>query len=345
MKKFLLYIFLFLVPFISLFLITYFFYSPDNTGGLLRVGYLMNINEYRDVFKKDFGEKKYFTKLSEKNINKKDHYNIITIGDSFSEQENYGYQNYLAKNKNIKILHISNNIYLNQFEFINKVVNGNLLDSIKTDYVLLQCVERFALWRHKGFDCNKSIFKDSIKKLIIKRNSLSKNIKYKFFTDRIIKFPLYNLLYLFSDNAFFSGTYKVKTNQNLFSVNNKNLLFSEEDLTFGLTNNDFNKVCDFNNEINKLSEKLNHKGIKLILLVSPDKYDIYFDYIVNKEKYQKPLFFSYINKLQKQYIYINSKEVLSDAIKSKKDIYFYDDTHWSPFASDIIAHEIYNSIK
>jgi hypothetical protein len=82
------------------------------------------------------------------------------------------------------------------------------------------------------------------------------------------------------------------------------------------------------------------KGVKLIVLPSPDKFDLYYDYIINKDEYPKPLFFEQIKIINKDYIYLNSKEILSEAINNKKDIYFYDDTHWSPWASQIIANEI-----
>ena len=61
---------------------------------------------------------------------------------------------------------------------------------------------------------------------------------------------------------------------------------------------------------------------------------------LDKEKYEKPILFDYLNTLKRKYIYINSKMVIKEAIKNKKDVYFYDDTHWSPIASELIASEI-----
>ena len=44
--------------------------------------------------------------------------------------------------------------------------------------------------------------------------------------------------------------------------------------------------------------------------------------------------------------YINSKDLLLEHInKCEKDIYFADDTHWSPISSLIIAKEIYHKLK
>ena len=44
------------------------------------------------------------------------------------------------------------------------------------------------------------------------------------------------------------------------------------------------------------------------------------------------------------HIYIDAKEILASKIKYEQDIYFYDDTHWSPVASKIIADNIKSEI-
>jgi len=57
------------------------------------------------------------------------------------------------------------------------------------------------------------------------------------------------------------------------------------------------------------------------------------------------MFFIHLDKVKKEYLYVDSKKLLVNAINSKKDIYFYDDTHWSPIASILIAEEINRIIK
>ncbi|MDR1876149.1 MAG: hypothetical protein LBQ84_00850 [Flavobacteriaceae bacterium] len=42
---------------------------------------------------------------------------------------------------------------------------------------------------------------------------------------------------------------------------------------------------------------------------------------------------------------MDSKELLSTYINTYKDIYFYDDTHWSPIAAKIVAEKIKDTIK
>ena len=49
--------------------------------------------------------------------------------------------------------------------------------------------------------------------------------------------------------------------------------------------------------------------------------------------------------MTKSYSYINSKKLLQEKLKGKNDIYFYDDTHWSPWASKVLATELQKIIS
>ena len=169
--------------------------------------------------------------------------------------------------------------------------------------------------------------------------------KDEFLGNRMIKFPLQNIRCLFDDNAFDSDTYQVKTKENLFSVNTNNLLFLSTDLSNVKVNNDTKAVALLNDVLNDLSKKLSLRGIKLIVLPSPDKFEFYYDYIIDNKKYPRPLFFENFEKLPKTYLYINTKKMLKKQMKNQKDIYFYDDTHWSPWASKIIANELESVIR
>ncbi|HEM48848.1 MAG TPA: hypothetical protein ENO27_01425, partial [Caldithrix sp.] len=126
---------------------------------------------------------------------------------------------------------------------------------------------------------------------------------------------------------------------NLFSVGKNELLFYYAALDAVKENNDGKKIALLNNILNELSQRLKANGIQLIVLPCPDKYDVYYDYIFDK-RYPKPLFFDYLNRMDKDYLYINSKAILTEAIKFQKDIYFFDDTYWSPWASKLISEKI-----
>ena len=346
MKKIILKTSFFIIPFLGLYLFTKIFYEKDK-GDLFRLGYIIDFENYNrsDIFKEDYKTKKIFNNVSEINLNDSINYDVLTIGDSFSEQENLGYQNALAKLNNTKILHLDNYLNNNPIETLNSFLNGNVLDKIKVKYIILESVERLFVQRRE-FDTKKIIDIDSLSNNIKKnkdkiKNEISKKeSKEDFFSRETLKFSLTNIYYLFDDNAFKSQTYRVKTNHKLFSVNDNRLLFFEEDIKNISINNDNKNIIKLNNILNNLSERLSKKGMKLIVIPCPDKLDFYYEFISEKSKYTKPIFFDTYQNLPKKYFFINSKKILLEKGKNMKDLYFFDDTHWSPKASNIIAKEL-----
>lgn len=344
MKKFLVKNILFLFPIVFLHIFTLIFYST-NKGDLLRLGYLVDISSnYRDAFNEEFKNNINFSKISE--TKKQNNYNILIIGDSFSGQKNFGYKNYLGNKPDINVLYFDRELHSNPLQTLYSLLNGDFFDEKNIKYIILQSVERAFVKRIKNLDTTKILNYEALNKLVEEKKTIKKeNYSNKFLSDRVFKFPFYNLLYLFDDNAYFSSVYRTELNDNLFSVNNNELLFYYQDINALKTNNSMEEVSSLNDILNDLSNKLKDKGIKLIVLPSPDKYGLYYDYIVEKTKYPKPLLFEHLDKIEKKYLYVNSKKILTDAVRRKKDIYFYDDTHWSPWASKLISDEIYKLIN
>ena len=67
-----------------------------------------------------------------------------------------------------------------------------------------------------------------------------------------------------------------------------------------------------------------------------DKYNLYSKYIVSNI-YPQSIFFEELRKLPKEYNLIDTKAILAQEIeKSKKDIFYVDDTHWNYKASEVI---------
>lgn len=70
-----------------------------------------------------------------------------------------------------------------------------------------------------------------------------------------------------------------------------------------------------------------------------DKYNLYRDYIISNE-YKESIFFEELEKLQKDYIFINTKSILKQKLNAgEKDLYYVDDTHWSFKASDTVIND------
>lgn len=347
MKKFIFKLSFFVIPFFLLFLSGVFFTSKDK-GDLLRVGNLIDFtSDYRTRFEDPFSKSILYTNLSEISAEERNEFTLLTIGDSFSQQRGVGYQNYLAQNSGMKILHFDKSC--NPIQSLYEILNGDILDKIKVKYVLLQSVERAIVVRKDMLTKSKKITLESFQQPFKEVPAISTKFDPLkampgFFSSSVLKFPLYNILYQLDDNAYFSDTYSTKMNDLKFSYPDSNLLFYYEDLKSLSMNNSLEEVKKMNNELNYLAIKLQEKNIKLILLPCPDKFNAYYDFIRDKNKYLRPVFFENMEKLDKRYIYVDTKKIIDLAMKTDKDVYFYDDTHWTPNTSKLIAKGIENKI-
>jgi hypothetical protein len=343
MKKFIFKTSLFVVPFAFLYVITLLFYSSSESPDLIRLGCFPNVfKECRNVFHDEFNRKIYFNKFSKR---RKKTEKILTIGDSFSEQGNYGYKNYLAEKYDV--LHMDRVISGNQIQTLYGLLNGDFFEKQNIEYVILENVERSFVSNAKKIDSSKIMMTSQLDNLVRNHKVSKGDDADAFFSKKTIQFPFSMLRYYFSQN-YLSNRYVynvVLSRNDLFSIKENNLLFVYKDLSCLEENNDLVGVQKLNNVLNDLSNKLRGKKIKLIVLPAPDKYDLYYDYIADKTNFPRPLFFNHLGTLKKDYVYIDSKKILSAQLVSKKDIYFYDDTHWSPVASKIIVDEIKKAIN
>jgi len=343
MKRLIFNLLFFISPFVILCIITELFYVKSG-GDLNRLGKINIDKHYRAKFEDDFNQTQHYLNFSQLDLYKTNTFNILTIGDSFSQQGAHGYQNYIKNPKStLNFNTLAYNLPTNNpIDLTYKLCNENVFNNLKVNYLILQLVERNIITRseeldlHSGYSIEKII---SFKKTKQHNNSFFNHIQFSDY----IKFPAYSILYNFSNNAYFSSIHQTNINKKLFSSNNK-LLFLKDDLSAIERNNDITNIKNLNKKLNILSRKLKERNTTLIVLPSPDKYDIHYDYITTKNK-PEPLFFDHLKKLNKDYLYIDSKQVLKEHIDNGvKDVYFVDDSHWSPIGAKIIANSITETI-
>jgi hypothetical protein len=349
MKKFILKSSLFVIPFFILYVLNLVLYAQGE-GDLTRVGFIYNNPSPKSTIINQFDFEINYKKLSELDLDTTSvfQFDVLTIGDSFSNQGFCGYVNLLA-NDDKAVLNFDK--FLTQDNPIQKLIelaNGNFFERIKTKYIILETVERMFYKRCEKLNFSKSI---SINMLNARIDSYEprKPAKrdMKFFSNTTLKMPLTNIQYLYTRNPPNSLTYKVKTKTiDLFSGSTNNLLFTKHDITFKEKyNHDLNVMIQCNSQLNELSRLLKEIGIELILLICPDKYDLYYPHIKNKAGLMKPFFFKNYRKLNREYLYVNSMQILSDELKKSKDVYFYDDTHWSPVGAKAVTYGIQQLIE
>lgn len=340
MKKFITKSLPFVVPFLLLHFVNVLFYNQEE-GGLVRLGYLYDNPSPMSGVKSKFNLKNKTLNVSELDLKNEQKFDVFNIGDSFSNQDSLSYFNYLANN-GFSVLNLDSYIHnYSSVQALAELVNADFFDKVKPEFVVLETVEREFTNRCLELDFFKTKPIDSIIARINTHKNTPKIYSNKFFADRTLKIPLVNLEYLMTDKPKYAQTYKVKTlSDKLFSKEPEDLLFYENDLYI---ENKFDtvKIRQANEIMNQLSKKLTKKGIKLILLIAPDKYDLYYPWIQQKSKYKQTVFFDYFKTLPKNYIYTDSFDVLTLAIKNgTEDVYYYDDTHWSPVGAELIALQL-----
>lgn len=347
MKKFLSNTSIFVIPFILLYSFNVYYYDHrDEDGDLARMGYFYSNPSPKSVINSQYNLSKQYKLLSETNLTSKKSFDVITIGDSFSEQDNFGYKNFLA-NKGFSVLHIDRFISgSNPLQSLVGLMNSGLFDYIHPKYIVLQSIERDINDRTKNVDFEERIDLEYLSRKVKNHKSEAPNYNLQFFSDATLKMPLNNFQYLFASKPFFSNTYKVKTNsENLFTNNPDNLLFYKKDLQKLSAKNDSLRTINSIKVLDKLSYLLAQIDIELIVIISPDKYDLYYPYIEDKSRFTAPVFFSIYENTEKNYKNVDTYRILSSSLALEKDIYYYDDTHWSPKAANIIADEISYLIK
>ncbi len=124
-----------------------------------------------------------------------------------------------------------------------------------------------------------------------------------------------------------------------FSHSENNLLYSRTDLQYKDSNYEMHDFNRLNGNLNEIYQLLNEKDINLIVFFAPNKYSFYYEHIQDKQGLEEPQFFSRFDKLEKNYNYFNALDYLKK-YDTMKDIYLYDDTHWSRIGDSLIANKV-----
>jgi len=271
-------------------------------------------------------------------------YDVLTIGDSFSNGfamgENPYYQDYISTNHRLRTLNYPYNFGIeNPIEIILELLHNKTLDKIKPKIIIIESVERHAVERFsKPIDWNHT---HSIRDTSYVIKQLNKDPStISIINNANYKFVLYSLLYKFqSTPTALNNVYKVELNQKLFSSeDSRSLLFSALDIT-NLSNTTQSNIDKLNTNFNILAQILQKNNISLIFLPAVDKYNLYSPYIHNNY-FKQSVFFEKLRPKDKDYYFVDTKNILQPLLPLVKDLYYPDDTHWSNIAAKSIVDQI-----
>jgi hypothetical protein len=315
-------------------------------GDLARMGYLTEVKDYR----------KKIDDLPRRHLEMRDFHgqpvDILVIGDSFSngggEGRNSYYQDYIATINKATVLNVfpyPTGDLIMAFQPVSTLAvlyNSGYLELMKPKCVLIQSAERYCAPRFglplrftatDSIEAIRSQYKDQ-------RMSLDYLPKVGFINDGNFKYLYYNFMYLFSDNAFRRLVYKKRLTRPLFNAGDgRTLVFHGDDLqNLRLATPEY--IRAMNDNLNRLSDILNAKGIRLYFMPVVDKYNLYSDFIIDNQ-HPKSTFFEQLRPLPRRYTLIDTKEILLERLnQGEKEIFHSDDTHWTWRASQAIFEKV-----
>lgn len=306
----------------------YFFVQPNLTGDMGKLGQIPFGQEYNKRIDAVCQHKKTMVE----NISPQDSItsSFITIGDSFSQRKKGGYSQFLAELLHENIQNIQHDETPEQTLF--QMLNHHQIPSQTT--VILEIVERnmvnYLCWMN---------FEDTRRASFTKKNETYQPNKQRELQDA--------LQFLKKNVGIRQPVLCYSTTQELFthtSRHNKLYIYDspwdhDGDLRFpNLTEKDIFIAYQNLYVLHQLAES---QGINLLVVIAADKYDVYEPFITTSHPKNHTL-----DHCPEEPWIVNTQPILqAKAWDGVKDIYYINDTHWSPVGAKIAAEEIYQRLQ
>ena len=333
MKKFLIKISYIVLPIyiIMLGLVAYVTFYISPRADVSDLGYLALIPfgvEYGQMISKSEMKDTLFIKVNHTEELRNIHVNVLTVGDSFSQQGSAGYQNYMP-GEGISVANCRRSLYENPIQYACNILDWGVVDSTNIDVLVVEVVERDFAIDIGNFGENKIEVPEP--------ESTS---------DKVVGSPnVWSLLrardFVLYRYAGRSPVYTFDLKRDFFSSHEPNKLYVyDRDVINGLTIDEalrpkVKEVFDL------LTRKAHDRGIKLMLMMPVDKYDLYQDYITDKPYPPKR-----VNEDVRE-IFGDIPEVMLCKYclqplldKGEKDVFLFDNTHWSYKGSEAVGKEL-----
>ena len=261
---------------------------------------------------------------------------ILTIGDSFSNQKLYGYQNYLSHLLGNRIQNIRFKIdNYNQFNTGIGLLNSGIIDSSNYQTVILQIGDRDAIERLCAidFDILYEVPKDMDKYYLFDPTTIKRNYD-------LFDFYAFIRLRLGFENPAYQ--HHLKQDCFMHPYLSRKLFHYKFDMYFqNASQTDIEKA---KTNLIMLNRKFSEHGIKMIFLLSADKYDVYRPFMTD-DSFPVDTTTESFSKIPDVCV-IDTKPILQEMVRSgEQDVYMLHDTHWSYKGSEAVARELLNYIK
>ena len=272
------------------------------------------------------------------------HFDIITIGDSFSNDGGGAYyQDILSSEYGYSILNMPER--LDAISTLYVLNERGYIDKIKPKVIILESAESNVQRRFGG----KIIESDAMSSIDIANLTGRENHidPTKQMPGMMVRANLryINSLYHMKDNR------GVVIRANLIcdaftpDGHENELLFSITDMKYMQSKIDTDMV---NENFNRVAALMHEKGIEIVFFVAPNKLNLYYPFLDEEYKSQchENEFFDKMCDAKKEYIFMDTRALLRNAVmRGEKDIYWYDDSHWSWKAQQIFCDALAKELE
>lgn len=305
-----------------------FFLYPNMSGEMGFVGQIPFGRQYMDSIKQIYDPQKF--RVYHLNDGDSVTSKILVFGDSFSHFKKYGYSQVIGETFDVDIQDISTTSSPEQ-SFIQYAKNGLIP---RGTIVIIESVERNFVGRLKAIKLDENYIPKIRGEQVLMsdmeespRVSLSSALNY---IRRRLGIKQYVLSYSTTVDLFSHSSFHNK----LFIFNSQNRWDYDGDLLF-LDDENMDYSAIYENLYTLYSIAESHQ-IHLVYLVAADKYDVYEPFITSNHPTNPTL-----NDLPTESWIINTKPLLQEAAYNGiKDVYYINDTHWSPIGAKIVGEEV-----
>lgn len=318
----------------------------DNSGDLMRLGLINTGAQYTDSMRETALPGIYPIGENNDSVLRDTTCDVLIIGDSFSHGGGIGrrgdYVNYIANDGKRKVTVLYPDVPTdNPIQVAYDLLNLGRIDSTNVKNLVVQEGERYLVDRHQKFvTTNKRIITP---KLPTGTETGEGNAEDAATTGPLLRVKDFVFYRLLGANPI----HKMPLDRDMFTCEEPHTLyfyFEDVEMGFNVNAEQQKAIID---AFDTLIAKAQEKGVNLVLLIACDKYDLYQDFIIDNTFPRKTLAddVEQWTAPHRDY-FVYAKPLLLPRIKQGvKDVYLFNDTHWSPASSRVIAAEIIKKLK
>lgn len=325
-------------------LVIYLSTMEENPGDLMRLALVPGGPEYTDSVAAAIPDKVYYKAENNDSALLASQARVVVIGDSFSHGGGVGkrgdYVNYLSRDCGGQVVLYTpldpstSSPMQNAYDLL---VHAGA-DSTCMRNLVVEEVERYLVERHSSFT-TQGVAKP---RPAIRPDRLAAGTGRKD-SSPLLRAKDYIFYRLFGANPI----YEAQLSQPMFGgIDPDHLYFYNEDVINGINVDAAarQRVVDC---FDKVMAAARERGVNVVFVIAADKYDLYQDYIVDNPYPSKTL-----NEDLERWMardidhFVITKRVLHPLLEQGvKDVYLYNDTHWSPASSQLVAAEVIKLLK